>query len=102
MKFFFYILFFNNYKNIDTPLKKDLFSFFSVALIFSSINVEIFDRIAELSMFTIYLSIPLIFTSYKKYKLLFNFGLFIVFFIVYVRFLYSFSGGELLNYTLYF
>jgi hypothetical protein len=98
LKLFFYTLFLFNYKSLQFEFKKLFFLLCSVTIIFSSINIQIFDRLTEVGMFSFYLIIPILILNLKDYKNIIHFAFFALFFIILVRFLITFDSGHFLSF----
>lgn len=97
------ILFYINYETIKNKYK-DIFLYSSfLVVIISSINIGFVGRMVEYFMLGIYSIIPLLLGTFKsKDKLIYLIGIYYLFIIILVRFLVTFSEGQLLNYKTMF
>jgi hypothetical protein len=99
LKWIFVLLFYLGYDIINNNKKALLLNTSLIAVILSSINIEIFDRFAEYFVFSIYLLIPLTVKMFRNEdRLFYKSILFVIFTTILIRFLYTFDGGSLIGY----
>lgn len=102
LKWVFVTIFYFKYNKITNPHKEVLLNMSFIALILGSINIGFVGRMVEYYMISIYAIIPLTQQAFQgKEKVVYLIGLYFVFILILIRFLYTFSGGELLSYTTY-
>lgn len=100
IKWVFVLLFYFNYDKIKNPHKEIILNLSFFVLIMSSINTAIVSRMVEYYMVSIYVIVVLINQVFKdKSKFLYIMGVYSLFIAILIRFLYTFNGGELLEYT---
>lgn len=100
VKWFFVLIFYFNYNRFNIIHKEKLLYISFFVLILSSINVAIVGRLVEYYMIAIYSIIVISYRAFEKeIKILYLSCIYIIFIVILIRFLYTFSGGELWNYS---
>lgn len=103
LKWVFVLIFYSNYNKIKNPHKAVFLNMSFIAMIIGSINIGFVGRLVEYYMISIYAIIPISHQAFQgREKYLYVLGLYFVFIFILFRFLYTFSGGELLNYSTFF
>lgn len=103
LRWFFVIIFYVNYEKIKSPHKKTLLNASFIVIMLGSINVGFVGRVVLYYMISIYAMIPIIHQALKREKkFIYLMGIYMAFIIILIRFLLTFSGGELSNYSTFF
>lgn len=102
IKWFFVLLFYFNYEKIKYYNRRNILNISFIVLVLSSINTAIVNRMVEYYMIAIYVMIAICYRAFdKKMKPLYIWSIYIIFIITLIRFLYTFTEGQLSSYSIF-